>query len=163
MNVRLAKKCVSVSKLSKILLGCSLIYFIYCLNAFLIGLGDIKCSKEAPEPTQILHSSANKIPARNATKISGSNKKNSFSVSTNSLKFWNILDLLPHLQGKNREFTHELEVSRSRHAKYVIGVSTIKRPGKSYLISMLKYLLRDMNQTEIDNSLIVIFIAEVLD
>jgi len=86
------------------------------------------------------------------------------SKATNlDVNFPQVIEFLPHLQGKTSLVQPRFKLSRNRFASIVIGVPTIKREKTSYLLETLKSLFDAMNDLEKSDALVVVMIAEMED
>jgi hypothetical protein len=146
----------SPKKATLVLIAFFLFYLLTYIN--IIQFNQPKCRKE---PNRNLITTSPKSDFSSTTAASQLAEIQLRNQSGKIMKFWNVLDILSHLN-KKIEFTHRLEITKSRRAKYVIGVPSIKRPAGDYLIQMLKSLLKAMNNEEKENVLIVVFIGEVI-
>jgi hypothetical protein len=81
--------------------------------------------------------------------------------TANLLQFPAITNLLHHLKDHPQKFTHRIEITQNRQAKFVIGIPTVKRGTEVYLVDTLKSLLKAMNSQETEDVLIVVFATEV--
>lgn len=95
-----------------------------------------------------------------------SNLSNSTAVgsSNNDSSFGNILDLVPHLRHRPFSFIEpKLLISQqNRYAKLAVGVPTVKRE-KEYLSRMLKSLIKSCSWNELNDIIVIVFIAEVVE
>ena len=62
---------------------------------------------------------------------------------------------------KYENMIYRLNLSKKKSAWMAIGLSTVKRPTKSYLIDTINSLLKSLSADERKDVLIVVFIAEV--
>ena len=82
--------------------------------------------------------------------------------STGTLHLPSIFTYLPHLIGKPDSLKPSYQVSNGRYGvSMVFGIPTIRRQNTSYLSATLKSLIDGMTRQERDDSLIVVFVAEV--
>ena len=84
------------------------------------------------------------------------------NASNESFSFGRIIDLAPHL--RDRPFSAiepKLLISRrNRYVKLAIGVPTVKRE-EDYLFKMLISLIKSCSWRELNDILVIVFIAEV--
>lgn len=72
-----------------------------------------------------------------------------------------IYSYLPHLLHTPSATTPAFKLSRGRHsATMVLGVPTVKRQVQSYLMTTLRNLIDSMSLQEMDECIIVVFVAE---
>jgi len=80
---------------------------------------------------------------------------------TYDLSLPSVSAFLPNTVNFPNSFNPAFKISRNRaHVSMVIGIPTVKRQYQSYLVTTLQSVLDNMNQDEMDDSLIIIFIAE---
>jgi len=72
-----------------------------------------------------------------------------------------VTAFLPNTVNFPNAFNPAFKISRNRaHVSVVLGIPTVKRQYQSYLVTTLQSVLDNMNQDEMDDCLIIIFIAE---
>ncbi|KAH9499463.1 Alpha-1,3-mannosyl-glycoprotein 4-beta-N-acetylglucosaminyltransferase B, partial [Bulinus truncatus] len=68
---------------------------------------------------------------------------------------------LPHMNNSKRWLLPEFKISKGRtNVTFVIGIPSIKRPVDIYIINTLDSLIRGMNDTEKDETLLIVCITE---
>ena len=73
-----------------------------------------------------------------------------------------LLTYLPHLLGRPEALTPAIHVTQGRRdVTVVMGLPTVRREVQNYLVSTLKNLVDCMSEAEREETLIVVFIAEV--
>jgi len=72
-----------------------------------------------------------------------------------------VSTFLPHTVNYPTAFNPVFKISQNRaHASIVVGIPTVKRQYQSYLVTTLQSVLDNMTEEEMQDTLIVIFIAE---
>lgn len=72
-----------------------------------------------------------------------------------------VTAFLPNTVNNPSSFNPAFKISRGRsHVSMVIGIPTVKRQYQSYLVTTLQSVLENMTADEMEDSLIIIFIAE---
>lgn len=87
-------------------------------------------------------------------------------VDTNEVyvSFPQVYESIEHLtHKKDNLFKPKILITQNRHAKFILGIPTLKRENVTYLEIMLNSLLLAMNQQEKNQVLIVILLAEIKD
>lgn len=80
---------------------------------------------------------------------------------TFDLSLPSIETFLPNTLNSPNSFTPAFKISRNRaHVSIVIGIPTVKRQYQSYLVTTLQSVLDNMSKDDLQDTLIVIFIAE---
>jgi len=80
---------------------------------------------------------------------------------TYDLSLPSVETFLPNTIKSPHSFTPAFKISRNRaHVSIVIGIPTVKRQYQSYLLTTLQSVIDNMSKEDMDESLIVIFIAE---
>jgi len=72
-----------------------------------------------------------------------------------------VTAFLPNTVNNPSSFTPAFKISRGRsHVSMVLGIPTVKRQYQSYLVTTLQSVLENMTVEEMEDTLIIIFIAE---
>jgi len=80
---------------------------------------------------------------------------------TYDLSLPSVQTFLPNTLTSPNSFTPAFKISRNRaHVSVVIGIPTVKRQYQSYLVTTLQSVLDNISKQEMEDTLIVIFIAE---
>ncbi|XP_069945312.1 alpha-1,3-mannosyl-glycoprotein 4-beta-N-acetylglucosaminyltransferase B isoform X3 [Cherax quadricarinatus] len=80
---------------------------------------------------------------------------------TSDMHLPSIYSYLPHLLHSHAATTPAFKLSKERHsATMVLGVPTVKRQVQSYLMTTLRNLIDSMSIEEMDECIIVVFVAE---
>lgn len=89
------------------------------------------------------------------------------SVSSDQIELPTLVHFLPHLLKSSDPLTPAFRRASSRYPNgrpgvtCVLGIPTVRRPVQSYLVQTIRNLINNLNPAEREETLIVVFIAEV--